>query len=203
MFRFISLCIVLTIVGAANIWNKKSLSKPIFVLFYSSQNDNSLQLLKTWKKLPMDDNVDIGTYNCDDDSMSLCHYLNEIPSIQWGEPYQFKTYTEKRTLKPLKRFIRGIAPLCDIETGDFCSKHQTQQMEIWSKNKAKYRTMLHDQDKELLIDKHKFEDAERKLKETYETLRKNFTKKMKQNKDEQDFGLLKRFILHKKNKKEL
>ena len=201
--KYFILLSILTIIHAANIWNRKSHSNPIFVLFYSPKNDNSLQMLKTWRKLPMIENVDINTYNCDIDSESLCHYLNEIPSIQWGEPYQFETYTGKRNLKSLKQFIRQLVPLCDVETGAFCSKDQKEKIEKWLKNKAKYRTILHDQDKELLIDKHKFEDEERKIKKTYEILRKNFTKKIKQTKQENDFGLLKRFILHKKHKNEL
>lgn len=192
-----------TVLANDSIWTKTMHTNPIFVLFYSDKNDESLRMLKTWKKLSSDQNVDIDTYNCDNDLLDLCHYLNEIPSIQMGEPYAFKTYTGKRNLKSLKRVIKKMVPLCNVETGAFCSKEQKKHIEEWTKNKEKYRVVMHDHDKDIIIDTHKFEFEERKIKKMYESLRKNFTNKIKEKKSKENIGLLKRFTRFHNKKNEL
>ena len=192
-----------TVLANDSIWTTTLHTNPIFVLFYSDKNYESLQMLKTWEKLPSDQNVNIETYNCDNDVFGLCHYLNEIPSIQMGEPHAFKTYTGKRNLRSLKRFIKKMVPLCNVDTGAFCSKEQQKHIEEWSKNKEKYRAVLHDHNKDIIIDTHKFEFGERNLKKKYESLRKNFTNKIKKRKSEENIGLLQRFIWFHSKKNEL
>jgi len=54
-----------------------------------------------------------------------------------------------------------------------------------------------------IIDTHKFEFEERNLKNKYESLRKNFTKKIKKRKSEENIGLLQRFIWFHSKKNEL
>jgi len=92
-------------------------------------------------------------------------------------------------------------PLCNVETGAFCSKEQKGHIEEWSKNKEKYRAIMHDHDKDIIIDTHKFEFEERNLKKKYESLRKKFTSEIKKKKSASNIGLLKRFTrsLNKKN----
>lgn len=199
---FVYLILYLSSVSAS-IWKKTIYTNPIFVLFYSDKNDESLRILKTWKQLPSDQNVDIDTYNCDNDLLHLCQYLNGIPSIQMGEPHAFETYTGKRNLKSLERFIKKMVPLCNVETGAFCSKEQKKHIEEWSKNKEKYTAVLHDSDKDIIIETHKFEYEERKIKKRYELLRKDFTSKIKEKKSEENFGLLKRFTWFHNKKNEL
>ena len=137
----------------------------------------------------------IGEVDCDnDDNEPLCSAagVQGFPTLKWGDPDELQEYNGGRDLSSMSSFAKeNLKPMCSLKNIDLCSDEKKAAIE-------KYKSMSDDKLKEIIdtVNKAK-EDSEeqmeeeiQKLQEKYDQLTKDHDARMKEVKDNLDFGLV-------------
>jgi hypothetical protein len=125
-----------------------------------------------------------------DDSKDLCetHGVQGFPSIKWGDPSALEDYEGGRDYEDLETFANeNLKPMCSPNNIDLCDADKKQQIETLMKMT---NAEIEKKDAELKEAETTFDEAVKKLQETYEGLEKAKTEKQKEIK-ESGLGLMK------------
>jgi len=149
----------------------------------------------------------IGDVDCTSaDGKGLCetHGVEGFPTIKYGDPSGLESYEGGRDFSALEKFAKeNLKPMCSPTNIDLCDAEKKAEIEkFMALDDAALDALIEGKDKEIQAAEKDFEEAVKKLQETYEGLEKEKTKKLQDVKDS-GLGLMKAVKASLKKKEEL
>jgi len=148
----------------------------------------------------------IGDVDCTaGDGKELCstHGVEGFPTIKYGDPSGLENYEGGRDFDSLEKFAQeNLKPMCSPTNIDLCDAEKKAEIEkFMALDDAALDALIEGKDKESADAEKEFEEAVKKLQETYEGLEKTKTKALQDVKDS-GLGLMKAVKASLQKKKE-
>ena len=190
-------------------WDAKTSGKTVFVKFFAPWCGHCKAMKPAWDSLMSEyessETVLVADVDCIGAGKDLCEKVGVkgFPTIKWGDPSALEDYQGPRDLDALKKFTSELKPSCNVATLDNCDDDQKSTIkDLHEKSLSDLESHVSSHDESKADAEAVFQAGVQRLQEKYQKLSDKKEKALADLAKENNIGLVKSVLAHKKKSKE-